>query len=176
MTVKSLAVGTKNKPKNDAVCTVFSPDYTLISLDVPSGVAAQPLGDEETKKGAYNRAVAAKRESGAYCGIGLEGGVAKTKEGLFLTSWACFVDNNETPYYAGTYAVSLPSDWWEELQQGTELHVLVERYTNQLGVSQKEGAVGIFSAGRITRTELFAHLCALVRGAYEHTTKKEGIK
>ena len=47
-------------------------------LPLPSGVAAQPIGEVETRRGAYTRAAAAhRRETKGDGWVGLEGGVAE---------------------------------------------------------------------------------------------------
>jgi len=70
-----IAVGSGNPVKRDATARVF-PASTVVTDPVPSGVAEQPMGHDETRRGARNRAIAALR-AGAYdLGVGIEGGVA----------------------------------------------------------------------------------------------------
>ena len=70
-----IAVGSGNPVKRDATARVF-PASTVVTEPVPSGVAEQPMGHDETRRGARNRAIAALR-AGAYdLGVGIEGGVA----------------------------------------------------------------------------------------------------
>ena len=61
-----IAVGSGNPVKRDATARVF-PDATVVAESVPSGVAEQPFGHDETRTGAQNRAAAALRERGS-CG------------------------------------------------------------------------------------------------------------
>jgi len=84
-----IAVGTKNPCKIDAVRDAFtriisttSPSTKLVikSYSVPSGVSDQPTTDEETRRGARNRAQGAAEkaiEEGDPCdfAVGLEGGI-----------------------------------------------------------------------------------------------------
>lgn len=79
-----IIIGSKNPAKISAVQAAFS-DYEadIMSEDVPSGVNDQPFSDEETIKGAINRAFGALEISGGQIGIGLEGGVQKQIMGFF---------------------------------------------------------------------------------------------
>ena len=71
---KVVAVGTLNEGKHDAVRTAVKRwrseyDLKMIGVKVSSGVAEQPVGLDETCKGAQNRAVAAHRDTeGAWIG------------------------------------------------------------------------------------------------------------
>jgi len=70
-----IAVGSGNPVKRDATARVF-PASTVVTEPVPSGVAEQPMGHNETRRGARNRAIAALRAGAYNLGVGIEGGVA----------------------------------------------------------------------------------------------------
>ncbi len=72
-------VGSTNAVKVAATRAVFGrtyPELAVRAVALSSGVAAQPVGFEETHEGAANRAWAALDQPGACWGVGLEGGVA----------------------------------------------------------------------------------------------------
>jgi len=72
------AVGSKNPAKLEAVHRALArlaPGCSVEGVDVPSGVRAQPFGDEETRLGARRRAQSALAQSGSDVAFGLEGGV-----------------------------------------------------------------------------------------------------
>ena len=114
MTTIRVAVGSTNPCKIEAVrkafCQIFSSDEINIEISshsVPSGVADQPFGDEETRDGAMNRALAAyNAEARCDFGVGLEGGLEKTvhvdkkddskvKTGeLWCMAWMAIVGSN----------------------------------------------------------------------------------
>ncbi len=77
----SVLVASSNPVKISAVQDGFSrifPDLPLevLGLDVPSGVADQPVGDGETRRGALNRArEAARQQPGLDFFVGIEGGI-----------------------------------------------------------------------------------------------------
>jgi len=79
-----IAVGTTNPCKITAVKNSFSETFPsheiiIVAHSVPSGVADQPFGDEETKLAARNRARgaydAALKDGCVDFGVGLEGGI-----------------------------------------------------------------------------------------------------
>jgi non-canonical (house-cleaning) NTP pyrophosphatase len=57
-----IIIGSKNPAKITAVKNAFPGEFEMISLDIPSGVNDQPFSDEETIKGAVNRATKALEE------------------------------------------------------------------------------------------------------------------
>ncbi|SEM39186.1 inosine/xanthosine triphosphatase [Mesobacillus persicus] len=164
-----ISVGTKNPAKIAAVEAVFK-DYSndIVSVDTDSGVRAQPLSDDETIKGAVNRAVAAFKEFNADIGIGLEGGVHKSEAGLFLCNWGALKANGLEPIIAGGARIRLPDEIAERLLEGEELGPVMDEYTKRQNIRKKEGAVGVFTNGRVDRSEMFAHIIKLLLGQYEY--------
>ena len=78
-----VAVGSCNPVKVEAVrrafTAAFGSDRAIVvnAFDVASGVADQPFGSEETRRGASNRAKTAAAIEGHHFGVGLEGGVSE---------------------------------------------------------------------------------------------------
>ncbi|MFB7139150.1 DUF84 family protein [Gottfriedia sp. NPDC056225] len=166
-----ITIGSLNPTKVGAVQNVFK-DFSVSGIKVPSNVSDQPLTDLETMNGAVNRAHNARLARGSDIGIGLEGGVIIENDKLFLCNWGALVYENDVVLASGA-KILLPSEFISDLQNGTELAVLMERYTNEKDIRSKEGAVGIFTNGRITRTQIFEHICELLLGQYEFKKLKE---
>ncbi|MEE6452282.1 DUF84 family protein [Gottfriedia acidiceleris] len=166
-----ITIGSLNPTKVRAVQKVFK-EFKVEGLNVPSNVSNQPITDHETMQGAINRAHNAKNEGHSEIGIGLEGGVMIEGGILFLCNWGALVYENEVILASGA-KILLPSEFINELRNGTELSVLMERYTNEKDIRSKEGAVGVFTNGRITRTEIFEHICELLFGQLEFKKRKE---
>lgn len=160
-----IIIGSLNPTKVEAVQKVFK-QFKVEGLNVPSNVSNQPMTDRETMEGAINRAHNAKQDGNSHIGIGLEGGVIIEDDRLFLCNWGALVYENEVILASGA-KILLPSEFINDLQNGTELAVLMERYTNEKDIRSKEGAVGIFTNGRISRTQIFEHICELLFGQYE---------
>lgn len=169
-----VAIGSKNPAKIRSVREIVEPlGWEVDGIDVPSDVSAQPFSDAETRKGAYNRGLACVNQ-GYDIGIGLEGGVEDTEEGLFLCNWGALVTSEKDTYYASGAKILLPGEISSKVRSGMELGDVMAEYTNQKDIRKKEGAVGIFTAGRITRSDMFAHVVNLLIGQYEF--QKQSVK
>jgi inosine/xanthosine triphosphatase len=164
-----IAIGSLNPTKVQAVEKVFKDD-TVLSISVPSDVSNQPLTDDETMKGAINRAYHSRTESKADMGIGLEGGVIISGDKLLLCNWGALAYNGGVLVASGA-KILLPSEFIPALQDGRELAELMEGYTKKKDIRSKEGAIGIFTNGRITRQQMFEHVCELLLGQLEYLKK-----
>ncbi len=165
----TVAIGTNNQAKINAVKEAFShipSDFS--NHDVDSGVSSQPFSDSETIEGAINRAKGALKLGATSIGIGLEGGVVQTEYGLFLCNWGALVDIEGEPIIAGGARIKLPEEIAENLKQGKELGEVMVAFTNLKNIRQKEGAIGIFSNGYVSRTEMFLHVSKLLVGQYTY--------
>ncbi|MEH6990210.1 MULTISPECIES: DUF84 family protein [Bacillales] len=164
-----IIIGSKNPAKISAVQAAFS-DYEadIMSEDVLSGVNDQPFSDEETIKGAINRAYGALEISGGQIGIGLEGGVQKTEYGLFLCNWGALAEKGQPPIIAGGARIPLPDAVAERLSAGEELGPVMDDYAKKENIRKNEGAVGIFTNGQIDRSAMFSHVMKLLIGQYEY--------
>lgn len=172
-----VAVGSKNKTKVGAVENVLSAmNPQIVAIDVPSGVSAQPFSDEETMKGAKNRAYRALVETDSDIGIGLEGGVMETAEGLLLCNWGALKLKDGTDLMAGGARILLPEEISEGLRKGFELSHVMDEYTSKYDVRSNEGAIGIFTNSLVQREEMFTHIVKLLFGQYLYTSQKESLK
>ncbi|KIL43893.1 DUF84 family protein [Jeotgalibacillus soli] len=173
--VVHIAVGTHNKAKIQAVKEAFSasPEYSvhIEGMSVASGVAEQPFSDEETISGAIHRARAAKDALQASIGIGLEGGVTDTSAGLFICNWGALLDRNDEPFVAGGARILLPQAIADRLRNGEELGPVMDDVRQRQNIRHHEGAVGIFTNGRINRIQMFTHVVQLLIGQWEFRNK-----
>ncbi len=160
-----LVVGSTNPVKINAVRNHFVGE--VIGVDVDSGVADQPWGDEETLLGAKQRARAALATSQSEIGIGLEGGVQIIEEKLYVCNWGALVDKNGTEVIAGGARFPLPDNIKKMLEEGKELGPVISEYASRADVSKKEGAIGIFTNGTVSRTDMYDHLVSLLIGQYQ---------
>ena len=162
-----IAVGSNNPAKVDAVSNCLTSErYSVVPIDVPSGVSNQPFSDEETIEGAINRAKSSLLAAKADIGIGLEGGVVQTAFGLFLCNWGALVVDGEEPIIAGGARIKLPSSIAERLMNGEELGPVMDDYTKQNNVRHNEGAIGIFTKDAVSRRQMFEHIMLMLVGQY----------
>jgi len=78
--VKRVAVGSRNRPKIDAVREAFESYFEgveVLGADVPSGVPDQPIGWAEIVGGAMNRAERAFAATPCDAGVGYEDGLVE---------------------------------------------------------------------------------------------------
>ncbi|MCM3587917.1 DUF84 family protein [Mesobacillus maritimus] len=164
-----VSIGSKNPAKIAAVQSVFQDQlYEIKAVETESGVRAQPLTDEETIKGAINRAISAAHATKADIGIGLEGGVQQTEYGLVLCNWGALKGKDMDPIIAGGARIPLPNEIAERLMAGEELGPVMDEYAKKQNVRKKEGAIGIFTNGRLNRDEMFTHVVKLLVGQFEY--------
>ncbi|WP_276271164.1 inosine/xanthosine triphosphatase [Haloarcula litorea] len=166
-----VAVGSTNPVKAAAVESVL-PDARIDPVAVDSGVAEQPRGREETVAGARNRAAAALATGDADFGVGIEGGVVEreTPPGLWLVMWAAVTDGAETAFGSGP-SLRLPGPVADRVRDGGELGPVLDDRLGREAVSEQEGAVGVYTAGRTTRAEALA---AAVAGAFGPFLRDDG--
>lgn len=170
-----IIIGSKNPAKIAAVKNAFHDQVTeFVSLDISSGVSEQPFSDDETIKGAINRAVGALKMGNGDIGIGLEGGVQESEHGLLICNWGALASKNRQPIIAGGARFLLPLEIANRLRAGEELGPVMDDYVKKENVRKSEGAVGIFSNGMVNRSEMFSHIMNLLVGRfhYQNAVKK----
>ena len=156
-----IAVGSLNPVKFTAVSIaydrIFGDDRERIiqGVDVPTGVDDMPRTLVACVTGARNRAVAAQKMIGADFGLGLEGGVEQTPFGLFLVGWVVVVDAHGREGVGSSGRVRLPGPVAQRVLAGEELGPLMDELVGREKTNHQEGAIGILTAGRVVREEMF---------------------
>ncbi|WP_080875010.1 DUF84 family protein [Oceanobacillus timonensis] len=163
---KRITIGSENPTKIAAVKNIYH-DFEVRSLQVPSGVSAQPFSDEETQLGAMNRAKACAASSADGIGIGLEGGVMYVGDTLFLCNWGALATEDGKLYTASGARIALPKEIEDGLQTAGELSVVMDEYTKKENVRSQEGAIGIFTNNLVSRENMFTHVVQLLKGQYD---------
>jgi inosine/xanthosine triphosphatase len=162
--IRYITVGSTNPVKIAAVRVVASqafPGAEVIGFDIDSGVSEQPWGDEETRRGALNRAQAALVAIGSDLGVGLEGGVLETEMGLMTCAWCVIVDREGRIGVGGGVHMRLPPPVARALQAGAELGPAMDQLTGQHNTKQAQGAVGILTGGLSNRQSAYGQLVAM---------------
>ncbi|WP_445397197.1 inosine/xanthosine triphosphatase [Zobellella sp. An-6] len=127
----------------------------LSGLAVPSGVAAQPMSDEETLRGARNRALAAREcRPEADLWIGMEGGVAQLLGQTLTFAWLQVLgpglDNA-----ARSASLTLPPFVASAVSQGEELGQAMDRLFNLTNCKQQGGAIGVLTRNLLDRRSVY---------------------
>jgi inosine/xanthosine triphosphatase len=138
---------------------------TVVAVDVDPGVPEQPRSTDQTVRGAKNRAKRALDAEGADLGVGLEGGVAEVDglDGRFLTMWAA-VANGETVSVGAGPRLRLPNEIADAIADGRELGPLLDEVLGTDGLKHGRGAVGVFTANRVTREDALRQAVAMALG------------
>jgi inosine/xanthosine triphosphatase len=155
-------VGSSNPVKIGAVRAVLAPLAPSARIDgiaVDSTVPDQPVGDDETIRGALARASAARDALGSDVGVGIEGGVVEQPDGSMRTcAWAVIVDNDGRMGTGGSLAVSLPDSVAAMIRGGMELGHAMDRVVGEHDTKRGKGAVGILTAGLVDRQSAYESL------------------
>jgi len=161
-----VAIGSTNPVKVNAVERVL-PDARTTSVAVDSGVSDQPWGRAETVRGARNRAVRALAATDADYGAGIEGGVAEREVpgGLWLVMWAAVTDGTDIHLGAGP-SIRLPGPVARRLRDGEELGQILDDELGREAVGKQEGAIGVYTDGRLGRADALADAVACAFGPF----------
>lgn len=150
---------------NQAFRTYFA-DVEVKALSLPSGVKAFPTSDEETLRGATNRAEKARSlEPGADYAVGIEGGLARLGGNVLVHQVAVLIKGDITGIGVSQGYVA-PDRLIEQLDMGTdESRKIIDSYFGRDEILSEEGVIGIMTNSVLTRTDASrdAVICALTR-------------
>ncbi len=153
-----IAVGSQNPVKVAAVTAVVrrvAPAAVVQGVAVASGVPDQPVGDEETQRGAATRAASARAVLDADIGIGVEGGVVDGPDGMRSCAWAAVSLRDGRSFVGGSLAMPLPPSVAALVRGGVELGHAMDRLTGADNTKHGAGAVGILTNGLIDRQQAY---------------------
>src|SRR5579859_4823615 len=136
---------------------MFNEDPTIVGISVQSGVNDQPSSEEETTKGATNRALNAKKEKPeADYWIGLEGGIEDQGKDMHAFAWCAVVDREGKIGKGKTGTFILPKQIADLIKQGKELGEADDIVFSRTNSKQDNGAIGILTGDVLTRTGFYA--------------------
>lgn len=163
--VRQVVVGSTNPVKLAAVRAVMArvaPNATVYGVGVASGVPDQPWGDDETRRGAAERARQALEQdthADADLGVGLEGGVVQEPDGGLRTcAWAVVRARDGRQGVGGSMAIPLPPEVSALVKAGSELGHAMDVVAKLVDTKRRSGAVGILTAGLIDRQRAYEPL------------------
>ena len=166
-----VVVGSTNPVKINAVkqaftrCNIAVTSVTGVS-GVKSGVNNQPIGWEETERGAKNRARSSLTKSieNPDFSVGIEGGLVTSSNGQGLDCIAVMAVLNVrsgTMSTSRTAAFTLPPALCALVRNGMELGDADDVVFKRTNSKQQDGTVGILTNGAIDRTEYYVHALVL---------------
>lgn len=136
-------------------------NYEFIGKSVPSNVSDQPMTNEETLKGAVNRAKNLKLSypDGDFY-VGIEGGIEEIGDEMEAFAWVVINGNGMTGK-AQTSTFQLPPKIVDLIRQGVELGHADDMVFKRKNSKQGNGAVGILTHDAIDRIEYYRHAVIL---------------
>lgn len=149
---------------------VYRPEITVQALAVASDVPDQPWGDEETRRGALNRARAAQQQTGADFGVGIEGGLLEVAGEFYTSAWCAVLRQDGIVGLSGGENMLLPNSVVEKLHAGQELGQAIDAVTGAHNSKQQGGAIGAFTAGYLSRQTAYEHLMTLALARFLQPT------
>ncbi len=159
-----IAIGSTNPVKLRAARKVLRklyPRAEFVALQVASGVPGQPRGDRQTRRGAVNRARAARQATRADFGVGLEGGIVENEFGTMTCAWCAMVDRAGRVGVGGSANMQLPDEVAARVKRGDELGDAMDAFANIRGVKRKMGAIGVLTKGLSTRQRAYEYIVTL---------------
>jgi inosine/xanthosine triphosphatase len=164
---KKIIIASKNPVKVKATLEGFHAmfknfDCVVEGHDLPSGVPNQPMGDKETFDGAFNRAMAAKKQFlDADFWIGIEGGnIQHSATEVETMAWVVIMDNHRMGK-ARTAGFFLPQKTIDLLQQGYELGQADAIVFGMENTKQKMGSTGLLTNNALDRTQYYVQAVIL---------------
>lgn len=155
-----VAVGSTNRVKIQAVKEVFDEvfgkEVEIVSVKADSRVSNQPF-KEDIIQGSVNRAKKALKLTDADFGVGIESGVMKFGEKWYNLGFIAIIDKKGNMGTGTSGWFECPSGVLKELGNGKELGQVISAMTGIVDVQRQEGAIGIFTKGKVTRKELYKH-------------------
>ncbi len=159
--IKQVIIGSGNPVKVGITKEVFSASFDDVTFDfvshsAPSGVPDQPIGQEQTKLGALNRAKACVQEcSNADFFVGLEGGIEKIDGEYWAFAWMCIIDHTGKEGFGSTGSFLLPPRISILIDEGNELGVAADIVFDETNSKHKGGTIGLLTDGQVTRADFY---------------------
>jgi len=159
--MQKLVVASKNPVKIKAALSGFekmfpNEQFEAAGVSVPSGVNDQPMGDEETFQGAWNRAIAVRElHADADFWVGIEGGnIQNNEKDMEVMAWVVVLSKNQMGK-ARTAGFFLPPKVIELVNQGYELGHADDMVFGTNDSKTTLGAGGLLTEGVIDRMNFY---------------------
>lgn len=131
-------------------------EHEFLGVKAESGVSDQPMSEEETLKGALNRAEhIAKLEPKADYWVGIEGGIQEINGVMESFAWIVIRDKKGKIGRGRSGSFILPPKVAKLIKQGKELGEADDIVFGMKNSKQSNGAVGILTGDVLTRTTFY---------------------
>ncbi len=172
--MKKVVVASKNPVKIGAVEEAFGlmfPDEKFVfeGVSVNSGVADQPKSDEETLRGAMNRAKGAKElvADGDFF-VGLEGGVDCFYGEMFTFAWMAVLSKGGVWGRAKTVMYAIPVAVRDGIDSGLEMGDANDVIFKSDSCKTQGGIIGFLTDDAIDRRGEYVHAVMLALSPFKN--------
>lgn len=172
--MKIVAVGSKNPVKINSVKIAFervwpNESWKIEGVNVKSDVSDQPMSDEESIRGAGNRAQKALKKLSADFGVGLEGGLQKISGIWFDSGWMVVVDKSGHKGIGSSVKSPVPKKIMKiVVGEKQELSFAIDKIFNAKNLKQNQGHFGVMTKNLITRTTGYTDGLIMALTAFIH--------
>lgn len=156
MSVKKVIVASLNPAKINAVKSAFlasfpNQSFEFSGVSVPSGVADQPMSNQETYQGARQRVTNAKQAvADADFYVGLEAGI----EGQVTFAWMV-IESQQQRGESRSASLMLPPVVLDKLKDANELGDVMDEVFGTENIKQKGGAISLLTHDLLTRSSVY---------------------
>lgn len=163
---QKVVIASTNPVKIEAVKLGFQkmfPDqeFELTGISVSSGVADQPMSNQETFDGAKNRVDnAATQSPGADFYVGIEGGLDEIAHEMEAFAWV-LIKSGEKYGKSRTGTFFIPQEVARLVKGGMEMGKADDIVFRRENSKQQNGAVGILTHDAMTRTTYYTEAVVL---------------
>lgn len=164
--MKTVIIASTNKVKINAAQIAFTSifpgqEFTFIGCAAQSNVSEQPMGSDETLRGAQNRLTHARAlHPHADYWMAFEGGVEETgsAESPQMTSviWVISTDGSNRISTSRCVTFEIPPPIADLIRGGMTLGAADDLVFNRTNSNHQNGAIGIVTHDALTRTRVYA--------------------
>ena len=165
---------TTNPAKIQAILQAFNEIFGegschIESVSVESGVPEQPFGSDETRAGARNRVANARlAQPNADFWVAIEAGIVEGSTFSWVT-----IDNGSLRGEARSATLPLPQVILEKVQAGEALGPVMSQHTGIDEIGRKEGAIGVFTAGKLPRSSVYHQAVVLALSPFHNAIYRQ---
>lgn len=172
--MKKIVVASKNPVKIAAALGGFkrmfpSEEFEIEGAGAESGVSDQPMSNDETYKGALNRAQNAQNmQPDADYWVGLEGGIEDTNDDMFAFAWMVILGRDGRLGKGKTGVFFLPSEVATLIRRGMELGEADDVVFSRNNSKQAGGAIGLLTDDVIDREAYYTEAIIFALVSFKH--------
>jgi len=155
-----VAIGSLNEVKVEAVREIFKKYFPDVSVEAVSvNAPPQPIGFEETLRGALRRGLEALRRLNADYGVGIEAGLMNAPHSItgYVDQHICaIIDREEKVTLGFSAAFEFPAEVVESILGGkaAEAEEVMDRIAGTREIGRGIGAIGYLTKGEMNRIDL----------------------